>query len=524
MKIFLLYIFFLFSISTYAQEIIQIDASQTKGNFVGYTGVLHGITNLRSNPVGLDRFMELKPKFWRNANWNNAQVLADSLGLKSTLVISDFYAQYKGGYPNAKPWLNWTEYESVLAALVTSARSNGIAPNYWDLWNEPDNPYYWSGSFEQYVECIIRTRNVLNSIEPTLKLVGPSISFYEPNFITALLDTLSNNSVFFDAVSWHEFGLPDSMAVHVDDFQTKSASHLNWSSPEIHINEFSPAQSQQIPAFQLAWLYYFEKKEVAWANLACWDNCSDGITSWSACNQGLNGLLWHDEQSPLPIYWVYKAYAEMALGEKMFCTTTHNKTLALSSRIDSLQTISTLVGRYYSDNIGNYLPSDLGMDSATVTINLTNYPYLINGLVQYELYQIPKGNYYFQNSPLSSPVSVSSGNLAVAGNNLTFSITNFKDGDVYLLTLSSPTASTINHTTIEDFSIVVSPNPVENDIVSVRACERLQGSHCQLYSASGLLLYSVILNKQITELDLSHFAPGMYYLKVNNEVQTILKK
>ena len=147
--------------SIFAQETITINAGTDSGAFKNFTGFLHGETNLNSKPIALDLVNKLKPKFWRNSDWHQTQKLADSLSVNTTLVISDFYANFKGGYANAKPWLNWTEYETFVTTLVTNYNTAGLAPNYWDIWNEPNDISYWSGTLSQLIECFKRTRFII---------------------------------------------------------------------------------------------------------------------------------------------------------------------------------------------------------------------------------------------------------------------------------------------------------------------------------------------------------------------------
>lgn len=90
---------------------------------------MHGQTDLQNKPIALNLIQQLKPKYWRNSDWFQTQNLAKSLSINTSLVISDFYPNFKGGYANAKPGLNWTEYENFVTTLVTNYNNAGLAPN-----------------------------------------------------------------------------------------------------------------------------------------------------------------------------------------------------------------------------------------------------------------------------------------------------------------------------------------------------------------------------------------------------------
>ena len=504
--------------SIFAQETITINAGTDSGAFKNFTGFLHGETNLNSKPIALDLVNKLKPKFWRNSDWHQTQKLADSLSVNTTLVISDFYANFKGGYANAKPWLNWTEYETFVTTLVTNYNTAGLAPNYWDIWNEPNDISYWSGTLSQLIECFKRTRFIINTINPTIKLIGPSINSYDGAGIEYVLDSLASYGITLDGVSWHEFGLPDSLPNHTNNFKNRILLNPLWGNPEIHINEYSPQQTNQIPSYRLAWLYYLEQNNVDWANTACWNNF-DGTTNWSNCNVGLNGLFWHDEQSPLPAYWVTRAYAEMQNGKRIFCNNSAAKTLALSSKTNSLQEMRILIGRFYSIDNGTFLPGDVGKDSSNVSITISNYPYLTNGSVPLIIQKIPKGNLVFQNSPLNSPITYYTGTVSVTGGVITITLPNFRDGDAYYAYLNSTNIIGIKETALEnDFSIYPNPSSSSITILTKEAIKE----NLAIVNALGQSVQTQLLNGNHFVINIEDLPFGIYFIKVGSMTKKII--
>lgn len=520
-KLRFLFILFLISSTFYAQESITINAGTDSGAFRNYTGFVHGETNLRTKPKGLDLLAKLKPHFWRSSYNISNRILADSLTCKSSLVISDLYANYKGGTANAKPWLNWTEYETYIDTLFTVYKKAGLAPTFWDVWNEPDI-FYWSGTFDQFVECIVRTRKIANKVDTAIKLVAPSLNYYNGNFMEAFLDTLVYNGIKLDAVSWHEFGLPSHFTANFTDFRNRMKLNPQWGKLEIHINEFSPQETHQVPAFRVGWLYDLEKSNADWANLACWDNNFDGATQWSGCWNGLNGLMWYDEQSPLPVYWVQRAYAEMLNGKRLFCTSSDTKTLALSAKNDGLQEMRILAGRFYSIDNGQYIPVDVGKDSSNVTITINNYPFLNSGTVPLFIQRIPKGNPIYQNTPLLAPITIFNGTVNVTNANVILSLPNFKDGDVYYIYLNSTNILFSDEKIERKESWSIYPNPTLSSVhISTEGI--MVNSKIEVINYLGEIVKEQIISYNDFEIDLSAMNSGIYFIRIGNSVQKVIK-
>jgi Secretion system C-terminal sorting domain len=520
LKVLICMIFILANKNLLSQEIITINAASDSGSFKNFTGFLHGEKNLNEKPLAIELVKKLKPKFWRNSDWYQTQKLATSLSINTSLVISDFYANFKGGYSNAKPWLNWLEYETFITALVKNYNTAGLAPNYWDIWNEPDDISYWSGTLLQLVECFKRTALIIHKIDSSIKIVGPSINSYNGPAIEFILDELANSGVKFNGVSWHEFGIPDSLPNHTNDFKNRILVNPLWGKPEIHVNEYSPQQTNQIPAYKLAWLYYLEQNNVNWANTACWNNF-DGTTRWSNCNVGLNGLLWHDEQSTLAAYWITRAYAEMQNGKRIFCTHSTPKTIALSSKIDDTKEMRILVGRYYSIDDGTFLSGDVGKDSANVIININNYPYFNNENVSMVIQKITKGNLIFQNSPFKAPINIYSGITKVTDKVITIALQNFKDGDVYYVYLNTTNILKDSEPVLHN-NFTVYPNPIAANFITIESKEVINDNLVVLDMLGRSVLTKKLNGKQFV-IDINQLPRGVYFIKFGGATNKIVK-
>ena len=114
--------------------------------------LLHGIDHTEHVP-DLDRVAALRPAYWRLAKYQTYAFVAQLENVHVNYSVSDPYG-WSVGYPNARPWEDWPGWESYVRGLVASRTAwfpeAPIAS--WDVWNEPDHPYFWSGTYGQLLE------------------------------------------------------------------------------------------------------------------------------------------------------------------------------------------------------------------------------------------------------------------------------------------------------------------------------------------------------------------------------------
>lgn len=71
------------------------------------------------------------------------------------------------------PLTEWTE---AVSALVTHYRDLGYRGWDWEVWNEPDGPFHWNGTFEQYTQLYAATAAAVKAIDPTARVGGAAAS------------------------------------------------------------------------------------------------------------------------------------------------------------------------------------------------------------------------------------------------------------------------------------------------------------------------------------------------------------
>jgi hypothetical protein len=73
----------------------------------------------------------------------------------------------------------------------------------WEIWNEPDNPYYWRGSVEQFEELLRVGARAVRNTDPTAKVVMGGLA-WSPNFLEGVL---ANTAVItnVDVINLHNY-------------------------------------------------------------------------------------------------------------------------------------------------------------------------------------------------------------------------------------------------------------------------------------------------------------------------------
>jgi hypothetical protein len=465
-------IFFIFCSHSHVQadEYIWIDGSDSVGVLsTNITGFLQGVDLGQDLSDSLTEL--LTPKSWRLSKLQSLQE-AIQYSPKITYVLSDRYAWNNGGYQQVNPWNDWAEYENFTLQTVQSLEYYYPgAIEYWDIWNEPDHPYFWHGTYEQLLELFARTFNVVKTVDPEAKIVGPSVSWYQPgnpgvaNVTGFLHDLDSLYGVKMGVVSWHENNSMFDTGIGPERIPSDAAqirASLEYYfgpeyQPELHINEFAGMREHLSPGFSLGYLYYLDMSGVDQAMRACWNVYSqyDEPFFWCDCWGGLDGMFMEDGSTPQVVYWIYKAYSDMAGLPRIATTFSETNSCVMAVKNDSTETIQILAGRYRNENDEN------------VVVSIQEYPYQHDSVVVQQ-WSIPHHPEFFESRPRAiampeGPVDWRTRQIEVIGNSLAFDINNFEPNDAYFVTVENISQQT-NITEDADISDIVLaaanyPNP-----------------------------------------------------------------
>lgn len=407
---------------------IIIQGNSNQGSFDN--SILQGFLAGARIEMDKDLVRELKPRFWRVGDFGSNQIVRELIpDIKTQIVLSDLLVEKA----STKPWKNWEEYEQKVRTIVQHSKDNSPV-DYWDIWSEPD--HLWTGTSDQFLEMVKRTHDAIRIVDPNAKLVGPSFSYYNEESIRMYLNFLVANNLHFDAISWHEFNIPEDLPHHVNSVRSMITERPSLGNMEIHINEFVSGQNHLIPGWTAGWIYYLEEAKVDWASRACWEREIGDTTLTSECVKGLNGVFTEDEKTPQAIYWVHKFYADMK-GTKLTVNSSEPKIVALASTDNESKIIQVLIGRYSCGQTNSWCNfsasavSDIPFSPINLEIVLYDYPYASNSLsTSITIEKIP---FSYGSVPLPQPIRSQSYNLNLQNNNLVIPISDFGDGEVIRL-------------------------------------------------------------------------------------------
>lgn len=104
---------------------------------------------------------------------------------------------------NADYWQQPPKDEDQFADFMRHLVSRyGSRIHSWEIWNEPDNPYYWRGSVEQFADLLRAGSQVVHGADPTAKAVTGGLA-WNMDFLEALLvnPAISN----MDVINLHNY-------------------------------------------------------------------------------------------------------------------------------------------------------------------------------------------------------------------------------------------------------------------------------------------------------------------------------
>ena len=185
---------------------------------------------------------------------------------KVQLRLADVYP----GWPYN--WVSTADYKtqvtSVINAKIASGRSNYDG---YEIWNEPDGTWK-SGSGDFYTNCWKPTYDLIRSLDPTAKIVGPSYSYYNSGSMKSFLQSCKNGNALPDIISWHQWG-SGGFAGSVADYRSIETSLGITPARQFSINEYSSAQSdpnEGCPGFSVPFIAKFERYNVESAMISWW--------------------------------------------------------------------------------------------------------------------------------------------------------------------------------------------------------------------------------------------------------------
>lgn len=99
---------------------------------------------------------------------------------------------------------------------------------YWEVWNEPDLPFFWSGSPEEYEKMLQVTYQVVHSADPAASVVLAGMVLPDLRFVSRVLDLAAraaHHVPVFDIAAWHAYGPAPALYTNLQRFRSLLGVH-----------------------------------------------------------------------------------------------------------------------------------------------------------------------------------------------------------------------------------------------------------------------------------------------------------
>lgn len=130
--------------------------------------------------------------------------------------------------------------------------NNGYFYNldYFEIWNEPDLPEFWSGSTQEYIALYRTTSKKIKEYNPELKVGGPALANpFNQEFVNEFLDSVQTYNLPLDFFSYHMYYLPnpyrfkttnDYIRTKLDSYGLTNVEIINteWNTGHFNPNDY----------------------------------------------------------------------------------------------------------------------------------------------------------------------------------------------------------------------------------------------------------------------------------------------
>ncbi len=288
---------------------VLVDFAIPERDVKSMSGFLHGI-NIDKPEDSLIALLE--PKLLRSGTgFQEAYSRKAKISKKNILVLSDLWYNGPGKKFSVMPYENYEVYKKFLEDVIDQTQGNVI----YDIWNEPDVGFIWTGTQQQFYECFKIAHDVIRSkLGKRARISGPSMHFL-PQQLNNFAKFCNNNDVQLDVFSYHDLYATDDVSdvqQHLRFIKEITRKYKNLNVQEIQVNEYGYFGSQQNPSLILGYLYNLEKGGADGACRACWiEDKEDNKVKVGTCwNGSIGGLLTNNELKPRASWWAHRLYAE----------------------------------------------------------------------------------------------------------------------------------------------------------------------------------------------------------------------
>lgn len=282
--------------------------------------------------------------------WSEAR----SRGAKTTLILSNLWAEQAAHGVPPTPWSNWAAYSSWVSATTRKILSSREPVTYWEVYNEPGwEGYYSSADFASMtpadlLQQFLVAYQAIKAVDPGAQIVGPSIGLFatsplpandwltrEPD-INTFLNFCVQHHLHLAAVAVHQNGAtPAQVSGFLGYTKRAVADRPALGHPLVYLDEYASAITQPIPGWDVGFISAIEYSGASLASRSCWSDCNTG---------DLDGLLLKNGSATGSTYFVRQTYAAMS-GQIVSQSSTKPTVVIVGSVNTASHRMVALVGR-----------------------------------------------------------------------------------------------------------------------------------------------------------------------------------
>ncbi len=190
--------------------------------------------------------------------------LANTTG-SVTIRLADVLPGWPYKWPGFASWK--ASVTSVINSKIASGRKNYYG---YEIWNEGNDT--WNSANGDFNTTVWKpTYDLIKSLDPQAKVIGPSYSYYNNTSMKAFLTFARDNKCLPEIICWHQWGAA-SLSSTIDTYRALEKS-LGISPRAISINEYSSKISdpyEGCPGYSVPFIAKFERKGVESACISWW--------------------------------------------------------------------------------------------------------------------------------------------------------------------------------------------------------------------------------------------------------------
>lgn len=304
-------------------------------------------------------------------NWQYVDDLYDKIlksGVKPFVELSVFPKEIAGG-PGTSLWwkahvipaadfTKWGEMMSAFAKhLIERFGADEVSTWYFELWNEPDQITWWTGTKAQYFEMYKTTVTAIKGVSPKLRVGGPATSGMGADgkgpWIEEFIAYCAAEKLALDFVSMHPYPTEGGLARDIDatlkDLQWINGVVRKSAFPqaEIHLTEWSSNASvkdmmhDNLP--EAAYIVKVHADCIGLADSLAYTSFTDGVGEGGVGDAFHGGIgLLNNQGIPKPSFHAYRMLH--LLGDEMI----YNKDGIVITRHKDSKRITAIVYNYPS--------------------------------------------------------------------------------------------------------------------------------------------------------------------------------